>query len=93
MENEIDTQVAQVAGEIPQVDFPDIGLGTCRSSGTMIALLLALEEPFSRAEILVHIAKKFGITLAELAGEYNDSMCPKCGCSLAAHRHNDGNCF
>jgi len=90
MENEIDTQVA---GEMPQVDFPDIGLGTCRSSGTMIALLLALEEPFSRAEILVHIAKKFGISLAELIEEYNDSMCSTCGCSTAAHRHNGGKCF
>lgn len=89
MSNEINTQVTN---EIPQVDFPNIGLGTRRSSGTIIALLLALEEPFSRAEILVHIAKKFGITLNELTDKYNDTMCEKCGVSMAAHR-NHGGCF
>lgn len=90
MEKDVSTHVAS---EIGQVDFPDCGLGTCRASGTIIALMLALEEPFSRAEILVDIAKKFGITLEELSENYNDSMCPKCGVSRADHRQNSGECF
>ena len=78
--------------EIPAVDFPDIGYGTSRTSGTYIALLLSLEEPSDRAMILVDVAKQMGITLDELSGRYTDKGCPKCGVSLYDHKENGG-CF
>lgn len=87
MEKEVSTQAFT---EIPMVTVPDIGLGTCRAAGTYIVMLLQLEEPARRAGIIVHAAKKLGIPLDELTGEYTDSMCPKCGVSMYSHIKNGG---
>jgi len=57
----------------PQVEFEDMGLGTLRSSGTYIALMLQLETPESRADILGWTAKKMGIELADLIAAYNEA--------------------
>lgn len=74
------------------LSIPDVGYGTSRTSGTYIMLLLSLENHVSRAEILVDVARQLGVTLEELVGRYNDSMCPKCGISLYAHEEHGG-CF
>lgn len=57
----------------PEVEFEDIGIGTMRSSGTYIALMLQLESPGSRADILGWTAKKMGIPLQDLVAAYNDA--------------------
>ena len=84
---------AKVFREIPEVDLPSIGLGTCRSSGTYIIALLQLENPGDRVSILVDAAKQLGITLGQIKEEYTDTMCPECGMSMAAHKQNGGECF
>lgn len=90
MTNRITSEVKEVP---PEVEFSNEGLGTMRTSGSYIALLLQLESPESRAGILVDVAKSMGITLQELIDEYTDAMCNKCGVSVSAHRDNGGGCF
>jgi len=83
----------EVKEPIPAVDFPVQGFGTCHSSGTIVALLMALEEPEQRAQILVDVMKQFGVTLEEIEGIYNDHACSECGMSMAMHKGNGGKCF
>lgn len=54
----------------PEWCFDATGLGTMRSSGAMIVLLLSLENKGDRAAILADAAKKLCIPLAELTDEY-----------------------
>lgn len=76
----------------PHVEVPSIGLGTMRSSGTYIVLLLQLEREGIRAGILVQAAKRLGISLEELVDEYTDTACTECGVSILSHRKDGGRC-
>lgn len=77
--------------EIPEIRLPSIGLGTMRTSGTYIALLLQLENKGRRVEIMVNAAKKLGISLEEITDTYLG--CPKCGMSMKPHKARGGHCF
>jgi len=76
----------------PTFDFQGEGLGTLRSSGAMIVMLLSMEEHYSRAGILVFAAKEMGISLEELTDEYLDHSCDKCGISMVLHKQTGGEC-
>ena len=56
----------------PQIDFPQIGLGTHRTTGGLVVLLLHTEEIHQRASILTWAARDLGIPLYELVREYNE---------------------
>lgn len=90
MKNELSTTEFQ---EIPEVNVPSIGLGTHRTSGTYVALLMQLEDKDMRADILVDVAKRLGITLEEIQDTYLDKMCSNCGMSMKLHKKRDGKCF
>jgi hypothetical protein len=57
----------------PEWKFSGEGLGTMRSTGGMIVLLLSLENEHDRASILVDAAKQMGLSLADLSNEYLES--------------------
>jgi hypothetical protein len=57
----------------PQIDFPQLGLGTHRTTGGMVVLLLHTEEIDQRASILAWAARDLGIPLDDLVHEYNES--------------------
>ena len=76
-----------------RLHIPTIGTGTLRTSATWIAVMLMAEDPNSRADVLVSIMKELGITPQQIADEYNDTMCSRCGISMLAHRDNGGECF
>lgn len=79
--------------EITEINLPCIGLGTLRTSGTYIAVLLQLEDKGQRANILIDVAKQLGLTLEEITDTYLDYGCPKCGISMKLHKAQDGRCF
>ena len=83
----------KIFDEIPEIDLPNIGLGTMRTSGTYVALLMQLEDKSQRAKILIDVAKKLGITLEEITDTYLDYGCPKCGMSMKLHKARGGKCF
>lgn len=59
----------------PQMVFPSmqLGIGTMRATGNLIALLLHLEHPEDRAGILAWAVRDMGISIDDLVSEYNDS--------------------
>ena len=89
MSNTLSTKIKTVP---PVFDFQGDGLGTMRSSGAIIVMLLSMEDTFSRAGILVFAAKEMGITLEELTDEYLDHSCDKCGISMVLHKRSGGEC-
>ncbi len=69
-----------------RVELPDIGLGTQRTSGTYIALLLSLEDRSDVAGILLDVLDHLKITPEKLieyrawydaGGTINDTDAPK----------------
>jgi hypothetical protein len=58
----------------PKMDFADVGIGSMRSSGTYMAMMLQMESPQMRASILAYTAHALGITLEELAVEYKELL-------------------
>lgn len=76
----------------PEWHFDANGLGTMRSAGSMIVLLLSLEDEGNRAAILVDAAKQMGISLTEMTDEYMDEPCKSCGMSLVLHKQTNGLC-
>lgn len=76
----------------PEWRFEGEGLGTLRSTGAMIVLLLSLEDEGSRAGILVDAAKTMGLSLEDLTDEYLYLACDKCGMSMVLHKMNSGQC-
>lgn len=64
-----------------QAEIANVGLGTMRSAGTYIGLLLQAEDPGDRASVLVDVMQTLGIPLEEVADRYNARLCKRCGCA------------
>ena len=88
-ENEVD----EVKEKTPTIDFHVDGLGISRSSGSILLLLLQLEDENMRLRIIVDCAKQLGITLEDLTDAYTDEACGHCGISKMLHKDNNGQCF
>jgi len=76
-----------------QIEVPSIGVGTMRTSGAWIVLMLAAEDPFQRPQILLEVMKRLGISIQDLQDQQDDKPCGNCGISLLLHRGNGGKCF
>jgi hypothetical protein len=63
------------------VTLANRGLGTMRSAGTYIGLLLQTERPADRVSILADVMETLGITPEEVSDRYYASSCKTCGMS------------
>jgi hypothetical protein len=75
-----------------QIEVPSIGVGTMRTSGAWLVLMLAAEEPFQRPQILLEVMECLGISIQDLQDQQDDKPCGNCGISLLAHRATGGKC-
>lgn len=74
---------------LPKIELPSTGLGTYRTSGTIIGLLLQLEEE-QGVSVLVDTAKQLGYTLKEISDQWNETTC--CHCGMGSLHHDNGRC-
>lgn len=72
-----------VKKEIPQTEFPDIGVGIYRTTTSFIVLMLSLEDPDSRADILASAIAEMGINIDDVRDRLDRRMCKKCHLDLA----------
>ncbi len=86
-------EIGEHEGPPPKIDFDGRGLGYTFSVGSMIMMLLSLDDIEDRAGILAEVCKDMKINPQDVVDEYNDKPCPKCGFSLVGHRSEpDGRC-
>ena len=76
-----------------QIEVPSIGVGTMRTSGAWIVLMLAAETPGMRTSIILEVMKRLGISIQDLQDQQDDKPCGNCGISLLSHRDRGGKCF
>ncbi len=87
------TDIGEHEGPPPKVDFDGRGLGYMFSVGSMIIMLLSLDDIEARANILAGVCKDMKINPQDIVDEYNDKACDKCGFSLLGHRATNGRCL
>jgi len=73
-----------------RLNIPSIGAGTLRTAATWIAVMLMAES--DAINVISEVMKELDITPEQITDEYYDEACPHCGCSLLAHRENNGKC-
>jgi hypothetical protein len=78
--------------EIPKVEFGSLGVGTLRTSTSYIVLLLNLEDPGDRADIIASAMEQMGISLEDVADYFDTTICPKCQVHLARVCRGYGRC-
>ena len=64
-----------------RVEVEDKCIGTLRSAGTYIGVLLQLEEASDRAKIIADVLRRIGILPEEVADSYHAITCTQCGMS------------
>jgi len=80
--------------EIPEIIFPQVGIGKVYTTAAIIMMILHLEGHDNRANIIANVMKEMKIDLEDVEGWYKDSMCNKCGMSKYMHKkNNNGKCF
>lgn len=70
-------RVEAPVGQRPIVDvrLPDVGLGTMRTSGTLIGALLQMEG-HDAVSVLVDAARTIGLELEDVIAEWRDQLTP-----------------
>lgn len=78
--------------DIPQVRFPSVGTGIMRSTASYIVLLLSLESPGSRADVVASALTEMRINIDDVADRMDVRMCKKCHLDLATICKRRGHC-
>jgi hypothetical protein len=63
---------------ISKVEFRASGLGAMRSTGEIITLLLSLEDPYERAEIVAHVIREMRVDFEVVTDCMDQRPCPRC---------------
>lgn len=81
------TDIGEHEGPPPKVEFDGRGLGYMFSVGSMIIMLLSLDDIEQRASIIAEVCKEMKIPIQDVVNEdkYRDEMCLNCGLATIHH--------